>query len=307
MGHIARKHLRLINEKNGFRYVALSPFVRRYRDRLDLNRLDRKIRLVLGDVVQSDDGRLALVKNSKCACTAAAALIYEYSKGRPCGDVIHAQTGDFTQGIEHWRSHFRALSDTGVVKATFVRHPEDRIVSAFKNFVVDKRNNNAPMHLAAMRRFGYGESLDLERKVDLFLTYIEACIEADPLLTDRHFRAQVHNTAIDRIDYDLIARVEHFREGMLELFGRIGARDFIAAKATLERQNQSTPTPLHLSASQRLRVESLYSADYEAFCYPRRSTAEGLAHQRGITAEKASVGRPGWPLGPRYPTPISAA
>ncbi|MBC6404576.1 MAG: sulfotransferase family 2 domain-containing protein [Rhodospirillales bacterium] len=180
-------------------------------------------------------------------------------------------TENFIQGEHYWRDHRSALFNKEVVKGAFVRHPEDRFLSAFRDRILDNRDNYALPHLKAMKHFGYRHDLDPQRKLEVFLAYAGACIEADSLRTDRHFRPQVHNIAFGHVAYDVIGRVEQFYDGVLSLFERIGARDFIAGKPGLERRNPSTPYAIELTSKQRLYLEELFSADYEAFGYSRRS------------------------------------
>ena len=127
------------------------------------------------------------------------------------------------------------------------------------------------MHLRSMKHFGYDESLDPQRKLEIFLAYAGACIEVDDVMTDNHFRPQVHNIAFGHVAYDVIGRIEQFYQGVRSLFERIGARDFIAGKPGLERRNPSTPYAIELTSKQRLYLEELFSVDYEAFGYSRRS------------------------------------
>lgn len=265
------KTVYLAKEKTSLKYVALRPFVQRYQDLQDFHKIDKQLKAILPDVVQSDGGHLVFVKNSKAACTTVTNLIFEYSKGKPCPDAVHSHTNDFVHGYAHWRAHLKALFDGATVKASMVRHPEDRFLSAFRNFFVDGANKSIGLHLRHIKKFGFDSSQSISNNLDAFLSYVELSFSQDPLLTDKHFRLQVHNLAFGWIDYDMIGRVEHLSSDLAVLFGRLGAENFIESKARLQHFNASSPVKIELNNRQRLRIEALYAEDYAAFDYRRRS------------------------------------
>ena len=92
----------------------------------------------------------------------------------------------------------------------------------------------------------------------------------------------------------MIGRVERFYEDVLSLFERIGARDFIAGKPGLERRNASTPQAIGLTSRQRLYLEELFSADYEAFGYSRRSQETLPRNTARSLTENGAVSAPPW-------------
>ncbi len=265
------KTVYLAKEKTSLKYVALRPFVQRYRDLQEFHRIDKQLKCILPDIVQSDDGRLLFVKNSKAACTTVTNVIYEYSKGKVCSDAVHSQTDDFVHGFNHWRSHLNALFNDHTLKATMVRHPEDRFLSAFRNFFIDLTNKSVDLHLQHIKKFGFDQNQSVSDNLDAFLSYVELSFSEDRLLTDKHFRLQVHNIAFGWIDYDVIGRVENIRNDLMNLFGRLGVKNFIESKAGLHHYNASSSMKIELSNRQRLRVEALYADDYTAFAYQRRS------------------------------------
>ena len=67
----------LVNRKT----KLLSPFIKKYRERVAISEVPEPMRSVLLVTVQSDDGKLVFVKNPKAACTTVANVIYHYSKG----------------------------------------------------------------------------------------------------------------------------------------------------------------------------------------------------------------------------------
>lgn len=262
-------HLKL-NEERKFSRKArlLAPFLKRYREKADLQRLAPPLQTVLTHTLQTDNGKLLFVKNSKAGCTSVAQLLYHYSKGEYCEGPIHIQAENFTQGKSHWRKNLLALNDKDVVKFTLVRHPQARAISAFKDFFLEKNNPSAPRHIEAARYFGFSEDAEPNKNFDAFLNYVEACFKQDIRATDRHFRLQKINIGFGYVNYDIIGRLENLETDLLRVFKLVGADTYFNDHTKLRGFNRSkTSKKFELTSTQKNRIETLYRPDYEAFNY----------------------------------------
>ena len=250
----------------GLKTALLSPFVQRYRIRQALSKVPEPLQSVLMTTVQSDDGKLVYVKNSKAACTTIAMEIYRYSKGVEFEGRIHRERDNFRQGLEHFEENRAALQRDDNTKFTFVRHPEKRAISAFKNFFVDRANLSAPRHIRALSTMGYDPEGDVSRNFDIYLDYVSECFAADLQLTDRHFRKQTLNIGLGVVGYDFIGRVEQLDSDLRKVF-EIAGVGYSGEPSSVKVRNSSGRSAFSPDTGQRRRLQSLYADDYEAFEY----------------------------------------
>jgi hypothetical protein len=244
----------------------LAPFFRKYRERSAYSKLPETLRIAYEDGLLTDDGKLFYVKNSKAGCTSIAQLLYHYSKGDFCGENIHDARKTLRQYRDHWRDFEEALGGSAVA-FTFVRHPESRLVSAFRNFFVDRKNRAHLLHLPAMESRGFNGNNSQSKNFGIFLDYVEESIAIDPLYTDRHWRSQHINIASNDIDYTVIGRLENFYCDLKKVFARIGQSAFLTEDRISARFNRSKDHSSNLTASERSRIETIYARDYELFGY----------------------------------------
>ena len=245
----------------------LAPFIKRYQPRLQVSKQPESLRPVLLTTLQTDDGKMVFVKNSKAGCTTIANILFHYSKGRHHGGRIHSERDDFRQGLEYWKENLEALRSKTNTKFTFVRNPQSRAISAFTNFFVDKTNRAAPNHLKLIGGFGFSDENDVSRNFDVYLDYLQACFEENAMRTDRHFRLQKINIGLGVIDYDLIGRLENFEHDLRKVFEMAGASEYMDKHADFRRDNRSSKNKLQLTKLQQSKIEALYAPDYEAFNY----------------------------------------
>ena len=250
----------------------LSPFIKRYRQRVAISEVPEPMRSILLVTIQSDDGKLVFVKNPKAACTTVANVIYHYSKGHAHGGRIHRERENFRQGIEHFQENQLALNSSENTKFTFVRHPESRTVSAFHFFFVDQKRGAARQRFAqkrvkAMKGFGFGAGNEIGRNFDIYLDYLKASFEVDLQRTDEHFRLQKLNIGLGHVNYDLIGRVENFEKDLGQVFVLAGAGQYLDNHPGFGRHNTTNDSSLDVSRQQRKKIEQLYAPDYEAFNY----------------------------------------
>ena len=256
--------IRFQRRHNPLKARLLAPFVPKYRLRSRIAAMPEPIQLIIRQVVLSDDNRLLFVRNFKSGCTTVSHLIYERDKGhRYDGNISDAP--DLIRGIPYLDKVEPALADPSIYRFTMVRHPVSRAVSAFRDFVVDRRNRESARHLPALREFGLRDGDPASAQFDVFLSFIEACRRIDPAGTDPHFRTQVMNTAFGTMRYDRICRIENYAEDVSAVFREAG----LAVPESLGkmRMNSSSPQDFELSPRQVERLHEVYADDFEAFGY----------------------------------------
>jgi hypothetical protein len=215
----------------------------------------------------TDDRKFVFVKNSKAGCTTIAQLMYHYCHGKFFKGSVHRTRDGLRQGITYWMDYETASLSRSAFTFTFVRHPETRLLSAFKNFFVDWKNRSARIHFHSLRRRGFDEAGELARNFDVFLDYVDESLSKDALRTDRHWRLQVLNTGYGLIDYQFIGKVENFDRDIQEVFSLAGVPAPPTKDCLAIRFNRSAHHDFTISKTQRRRIERLFAEDYEAFGY----------------------------------------
>lgn len=131
-------------------------------------------------------------------------------------------------------------------KFSFVREPAAKLISAFKNKVLEDN----------YFRFSAEEHSKMQN-LENFLSWIE---DHDINTIEKHLRAQ--HTMIDLNHIDFLGRFENFNEDYSKLCDRIG----LPFEET-PQLNKTKKRDLSFSASQLSRVHKLYEKDYQLF-YP---------------------------------------
>lgn len=243
-----------------------APFSWWHRNVLKLQKLPRSEQVIVYHTVSTGTPPVVLVKNSKAGCTTLAQVMYYSQTGTFYEGRIHEEWQVLAQGEMNWprpRAHIRASNR---FLMTSVRDPRNRAYSAFRDFLLDKKNPSTDRHMDALKAFGLDLDKGEDYNFDVFLDYVEASIERDRYLTDRHWREQVVNTSFDSLSYDLVLRVERFAEDlpkMLEAL-RIPADQHQMIR---EAKFNKSAAKVELGAHHARRIESIYADDMEAFGY----------------------------------------
>lgn len=227
--------------------------------------LPPQLRLVVDHSILSGCGTALFVKNSKAGCTSLARFAYAYQSERDCPTSIHGEDKILRQGPRHAAAIHRVLDDPSVMRISLVRHPASRLVSAFRDFVLDARNYATVHHRPGLAAFGLDPRQSAERNFDVFLDYVGASLRLDPLATDRHLRRQSDNLCASAISYRLIGRIEaadRFEDDLRHLFGI--ARD--DTRGCFPLSNESTQS-YAINRAQLRKIEGLYAEDMERFGY----------------------------------------
>lgn len=240
---------------------------RRYEDRYLASKAAYPIWLISPHIVATPDEKLVLVKNSKAGCTSATSALYEYASGKSAPADIHRAETSLLGGANTTSKAIELLQNSEAIKFTFVRHPEARIMSAFRNFVLLGNNSSAPKFQKHLRTFGWTSEETPERQLDLFLDYVENSFEKSKQNTDPHFRTQCLNTAFGTIAYSKIGRLENYNDDLQEVFEMAGVWSSRLEPLLTFVKNSTKRAEQEITVPQRRRLETLYAEDFEAFGY----------------------------------------
>ncbi|QPZ89698.1 sulfotransferase family protein [Thioclava electrotropha] len=210
---------------------------------------------------------VVFTKNSKAACTSISHAIFKLTTGLQYQGLIHQEAEVLTQGREHWDTNIARLASPSFKSFTFVRHPVDRIESAFRDFVTERRNPSHFYHIEKLRRFGCVEGRSERDNFAAFLEYVQACHETCRLRTDRHWRRQVDNIGWGHFQYDYIGKVETLAEDLKAILIMAGVDQGAAERVSALRKNSSRTSKRIATPSQISTIRSLYAEDFEAFGY----------------------------------------
>lgn len=222
---------------------------------------------MLDHLVSAEHPKVVFAKNSKAACTSITHAIFRLASGTQYSGNIHRESRVLSQGRDHWQTNIIRLGLPSHKSFTFVRHPVDRLESAFRDFVTERRNPLHIYHTEQLRNFGCAEERSEGDNFSAFLEYVEACHEASRIRTDRHWRLQVDNIGWGRFQYDYIGKVETLEQDLRTFLTMAGINKEATESVTNIRKNSSRITERIASRSQVDRIRALYAEDFEAFGY----------------------------------------
>lgn len=247
---------------------CLAPAFPRYRVLRALANEPHHLRTPYRNFILSHDKRLLFLRNQKCACTQATQLLYAYSNnGKLYKGNVHRANKGILPARYNWEVIKPVLENKSAYTFTFVRHPLDRAISAFRNFFLDNSNIARRKHMRHIESHGFSPYNSASRNFDVFLDYIEHTLKVDPIRCDTHWRLQVDNIAYFDISFDLIGRVETFNQDIRRVFDAVGSLSFLTPELLARRHNQSSHHDFSATKAQRMRVASIFARDYETFGY----------------------------------------
>ena len=257
------KEVWLQKRVNFTKYYILAPIVPRYRSKRIIGKLDPSLWSTLNHTILSNNSKYLFVKNQKSACTTVSHAFYQWQYQAAYDGNIH-QCRQLLIGHRNTAQVVNALIKPEVFKFSFVRNPTKRASSAYNNFFVDFKNPDHLKHMPFMKKLGFNETNSNDRNFDVFLDYLTKCFEQDTNRIDQHFRPQFYNVRPDLISYDFIGRVENLDSDIKSIMEKLRERGVFLnpPKATHKNLSKGGYSP---TATQILKLESLFSKDYELF------------------------------------------
>uniref|UniRef100_A0A7C3WJS7 Sulfotransferase family protein n=1 Tax=Fundidesulfovibrio putealis TaxID=270496 RepID=A0A7C3WJS7_9BACT len=206
------------------------------------------------------------VTTPKCGCTAVLSALQRLELGDPGlhpkrGGTIHARAKSPLPplGLDEAAA---ALLDGSLFRFTFVRSPFTRLLSAYLNKIVRKREQRPQVN--ALLGLDPG---DMDTHVS-FGDFAEAVSRQEPRQMDQHWRPLVLQTFACGVEYDFVGRFETFQRDIRAVDARLGGvlGPYLSAE------------PFHPTfCGQRMlayyddalaeRVAGLYRDDFQAFGY----------------------------------------
>lgn len=153
----------------------------------------------------------------------------------------------------------RILRGDHYYRFCFLRDPERRLASAYKNKILDlKQANYQPIRQAIISR----NELDGVEGItfDMFAEY--ACAQPNKE-RDPHWQEQAGLNLLDQIDYHFIGRVENYSEDMAHVLRVINAPAHLL-DSTKVVHNATHQEPMSASPAVAALVREAYAADYAA-------------------------------------------
>lgn len=216
--------------------------------------------------ITDDKYNVFYLKNSKSGCTKIAHTIFFAKYGYCCKENIHT-TIKLDQGYRNWQSAQSAINDPDYYKFSVVRNPLDRVVSAFTDFIIEKKNKSWTFHYAPFIEY---ELLDQKNSIanrfSNFIAFLTDYTYEKHDYVDRHFRSQYKNLAVELIDYTFIFRLEEIDSWLVPLISDI-YKVKLPVGFSDKRVNSSSKLGFTPSKDDVLRIEKLYARDFEIFEY----------------------------------------
>lgn len=158
--------------------------------------------------------------------------------------------------------NFGAMLKSGeLFRFCFVRHPYDRLLSAYLDKISRDWPGNGPIQ----------ESLGLTPEVALSLSFpafVDRVSEQSVAAMNPHWRVQVDQTHQGRIAYDFIGRVERLPEDLFRVGEYIGANleQYYAPERRRDTGAAQRRAEFYTPAL-KAKVRDIYARDFEQFGY----------------------------------------
>lgn len=202
------------------------------------------------------------VANPKAACSTLKLILSQAEINDP----------DFTPESLHQRKYLplltpnmltererRALFDGSRYVFSFVRHPFKRAVSAYADKILGNKQQKREI-LEAL-----GKQDEKNNYPISFDDFVAVIADQDPATLNPHWRPQSLNLATDLIRYDFIGRLESFDADMAQVRARLQLPVFDTPHKN--RKSHKTAAIQGVSAATRIKLETLYADDLQAFSY----------------------------------------
>ena len=227
----------------------------------------------------SEKHKICYIKIPKAACTTMAVSMY-YAEGvdlPPALAGIHLRSGN---PDEHVRTIQTSSMDIMEIfegkdwfRFSFVRNPYDRLISAYKNKILQRIANFEVFKEKVKSGLSWYEEANAVLSFHDFATYV--CNQPNSG-RDMHWKTQFSILRPLHINYQFIGRFENFSQDYHYVFSRVP--DVNWSKVGGKKRVTSLKTPLALAYSKDLAdlVYHAYEDDFNYFNYSRTSWMSGL-------------------------------
>ena len=119
------------------------------------------------------DRQIVFAKNSKAGCTSVAHALQAALSNYPCSGRIHEENDVLIQGYDNWSIARAAFESETVFKFTTIRNPLRRIVSAYLDIFVERRNPASIHHRAAIEFVERDGGDALTKRFSRFVDFVQ--------------------------------------------------------------------------------------------------------------------------------------
>jgi hypothetical protein len=224
-------------------------------------------RILHNCIRENRDHGFIYLNNPKVGCSTVKSALWQAVTGeKPArGAGVHAVAGSPFNA----KPVDAAFAERAYI-FTFVRNPYQRVVSAYLNKVIARRN---PAWKAFAQRHDVGGT-----GLVTFDSFVEALAAVPPELHDPHWRPQHLNTLYPFVKPNLIADLESLDSLLPEILGRLFPGQPMPAAVKRKRNTATRARAIWRSqlsdAGTRKRVLDVFGADFEAFGYRTDVDAE---------------------------------
>jgi len=146
----------------------------------------------------------------------------------------------------------------------FCRHPEDRIISCWKDKVNGKR-----FHQGFNRR--HPGKFHHHMPFNEFVKQVATIPDAEGFLCDQHFRSQTYDLKLNRVDE--LVRMESIRKDWDRARDMIFNHAKVAYPEIYHRNKTSKKETFEVSPETRKLIEQRYADDYKLLNYESRNSS----------------------------------
>lgn len=147
-------------------------------------------------------------------------------------------------------------------KFCFVRNPYERLLSAYLDKILNRRNQIVQIRMA----LGLVSS---DTRAISFDEFVRAVCSIPVFAMDAHWKVQYHHLCMDEIGYDLVGRVENFDADIDRVCQATGLDKRHLETFSPHRSNAKGRVTEYYTEELRKLVSAKFECDFDAFGYSR--------------------------------------
>lgn len=147
-------------------------------------------------------------------------------------------------------------------KFTFVRNPYTRLISCYKNKILNPKANVRENFLAKLQW--------KEQEAPTFLQFVTQLSNPEILLADSHWKPQYILIMTELVTLDFIGKIEHFNEDIVIILDRLGVNNHDLRQQALVPQNKTEASLTQLNPESVQIINQIYSDDFSYFNYEKK-------------------------------------